>query len=74
MQAVAPALALEDITVTFIAEGSARYTAIRDEELATLHSALPDYPWTDAASLLDDLVLSDEFAEFLTLSAYPRLG
>jgi NitT/TauT family transport system ATP-binding protein len=33
MQAVAPALALEDITVTFIAEGSARYTAIRDTTL-----------------------------------------
>ena len=28
----------------------------------------------DAAALLDDLVLADEFAEFLTLGAYPRLG
>ena len=51
-----------------------RYTAIRDEELATLRSSLPDFPWTDAAALLDDLVLSDDFAEFLTLDAYPRLG
>ena len=51
-----------------------RYTAIRDEELAQLRSAAPDYPWTDAAALLDDLVLSDDFAEFLTLAAYPRLG
>ena len=37
-------------------------------------SAMPGYRWTDAAALLDDLVLSDEFAEFLTLAAYPRLG
>ena len=51
-----------------------RYTAIRDEELAKLRSAAPDFPWTDAAALLDDLVLADEFAEFLTLDAYSRLG
>ncbi len=44
-----------------------RYAAVRDEELANLRSSLPDYPWTDAAALLDDLVLSDDFAEFLTL-------
>ena len=51
-----------------------RYTAIRDEELVKLRSTAPDFPWTDAAALLDGLVLSDEFAEFLTLDAYPRLG
>ena len=51
-----------------------RYRSIRDEELATLRSAFPNSPWTDAAALLDDLVLADEFAEFLTLGAYPRLG
>ena len=51
-----------------------RYTAIRDEELAALRSSLPDHPWTDAAALLDDLVLSDHFAEFLTLPAYGRLA
>lgn len=51
-----------------------RYTAIRDEELARLRPATPDAPWTDAAALLDDLVLSDQFAEFLTLGAYRRLG
>lgn len=51
-----------------------RYTAIRDEELATLQCSLPDFPWADAAALLDELVLSDDFAEFLTLSAYSRLG
>jgi len=51
-----------------------RYTAIRVEELAKLQSSLPDYPWADASALLDELVLSDDFAEFLTVSAYPRLG
>ena len=51
-----------------------RYTAIRDEELAELRSSLPDFPWPDAAALLDELVLSDDFAEFLTVLAYPRLG
>jgi malate synthase len=50
-----------------------RYVGIRDEELANLRTSLPDFPWTDAADLLDDLVLSDEFAEFLTLGAYDRL-
>jgi malate synthase len=51
-----------------------RYAAIRDAELATLRESAPDAPWTDAAALLDDLVLSDDFAEFLTLGAYERLG
>jgi malate synthase len=49
------------------------YGAIRDEELARLRSSAPDYRWTDAAALLDDLVLGDDFAEFLTLAAYPML-
>jgi len=51
-----------------------RYAAIRDEELAALRGLSPDAPWTDAAALLDALVLDDEFAEFLTLDAYRRLG
>jgi len=51
-----------------------RYAAIRDDELARLRQLSPDAPWTDAAALLDELVLSDDFAEFLTLAAYPRLG
>jgi malate synthase len=51
-----------------------RYAAFRDEELAKLRDLSPDSPWTDAAALLDELVLSDDFAEFLTLGAYPRLG
>jgi len=50
-----------------------RYSAIRDEELTTLRSSLPDHPWTDAAALLDELVLANDFAEFLTIAAYDRL-
>ena len=50
------------------------YTAIRDEELATLTASAPDYRWADAAGLLDELVLSDEFTDFLTVRAYPLLG
>jgi malate synthase len=50
------------------------YTAVRDEELATLRSSAPDFRWTNASQLLDSLVLSDDFADFLTLPAYPLLG
>jgi malate synthase len=50
-----------------------RYAAIRDEELASLRAASPDAPWADAAALLDGLVVSDDFAEFLTLRAYGLL-
>ena len=50
------------------------YAGVRDEELTRLRQALPDFQWADAAALLDELVLSEEFAEFLTLLAYPRLG
>ena len=50
------------------------YTAHRDEELGLLQSAMPDFRWSDAAALLDDLVLSNDFAEFLTLGAYQLLG
>ncbi|MGI8975203.1 MAG: malate synthase A [Thermomicrobiales bacterium] len=48
-----------------------RYGAIRDEELAKL---VGDFPFAEAAALLDQLVLSDEFLTFLTLPAYERLG
>jgi malate synthase len=51
-----------------------RYARIRDEELATVREPSPDAPWTDASALLDELVLSDTFAEFLTLDAYRRLN
>ncbi|MEO8252116.1 MAG: malate synthase A [Chloroflexota bacterium] len=50
------------------------YTAIRDHELRALQSSAPSYRWTDAAELLDSLVLSDRFVEFLTIPAYPLLG
>jgi malate synthase len=49
------------------------YSSIRGEELAGLQASAPDYRWTDAARLLDELVLSDEFTEFLTLPAYTLL-
>jgi len=51
-----------------------RYTTIRDEELAALRSATPDAPWDHAGALLDQLVLSEAFPEFLTIEAYRRLG
>ncbi len=50
-----------------------RYAGIRNEELARLEAAFPGHRWTDAARLLDDLVLADDFIEFLTLLAYPLL-
>jgi malate synthase len=49
------------------------YTAIRDDELGRLQESAPNYRWTDAAALLDDLVLSDEFTDFLTIPAYRLL-
>jgi malate synthase len=50
-----------------------RYRAIRAEELDGLGD--PDEGrLRDAAELLDRLVLDDDFAEFLTLPAYPLLG
>jgi len=50
-----------------------RYAEMRAEELAGLKVASLDAPWAAAAALLDDLVLSEEFAEFLTLAAYEVL-
>jgi malate synthase len=50
------------------------YTTVRDDELGRLRSSAPDFRWTDAAALLDELVLSDEFTDFLTIPAYPLLG
>ena len=50
-----------------------RYVEIRGEELERLTTTRPDLPWAGAAELLDDLVIDDDFAEFLTLSAYERL-
>ena len=50
-----------------------RYRAIREDELAALGGA-SNGRLGDAAELLDDLVLADEFVEFLTLPAYDRLA
>jgi len=50
------------------------YTAVRDEELGRLQRAMPAFRWADAAALLDDLVLSDQFTEFLTIPAGRVLG
>jgi len=52
---------------------AARYRAIRAEELDALGGP-GEGRLGDAAELLDGLVLDDEFAEFLTLRAYPLLG
>jgi malate synthase len=49
------------------------YASIRDEELATLQPGVPAARWSDAAELLDELVLSDQFIDFLTMPAYQRL-
>jgi malate synthase len=50
------------------------YRGVRDEELARLDAgAAGSGRLSDAAGLLDRLVLDDEFAEFLTLRAYGML-
>ncbi len=48
------------------------YEQIRDEELARL-GGVGDGRLAEAAELLDRLVLDDDFAQFLTLRAYPLL-
>jgi malate synthase len=54
---------------------AARYRAIREAELALLAAdAAPESRTAEAAELLDRLVLDEDFVEFLTLSAYDRLG
>jgi hypothetical protein len=50
------------------------YASLRDEELARLQSGGPSSRLTDAARILDALVLADTFEPFLTLLAYPYLG
>jgi malate synthase len=50
------------------------YCRVRDEEMAKLAAEREDTRDLECArKLLDDLVLSREFAEFLTLAAYPLL-
>jgi malate synthase len=50
-----------------------RYRKLRDEELLALGGA-GEGRLGEAAALLDELVMADDFVEFLTLPAYPRLG
>ena len=50
-----------------------RYAQIRDEELAELGGAGTGR-FGDAAAILDELVLAQEFAPFLTIPAYAYLG
>jgi malate synthase len=51
----------------------ALYQSIRDEELAKLHEGHDPQRLAEATALLDTLVLSEEFVEFLTLPGYARL-
>jgi malate synthase len=52
----------------------ALYTRVRDEELAALRAhATSASRYADAAALLDQLVLGEEFAEFLTIPGYRYL-
>jgi hypothetical protein len=44
------------------------YQRVRDDEVASLTRAGSHTRLRDAAALLDELVLGDAFAEFLTLS------
>jgi malate synthase len=53
--------------------GPELYHQWKEEELAPLERAAPDMRWREASELLDELVLSDDFAEFLTLGAYQKL-
>jgi malate synthase len=50
------------------------YSALRGQELDRLESGGSSSHLTDAARILDDLVLGDTFAPFLTTVAYPYLG
>jgi malate synthase len=61
-------VALEDGRVV----DQALYAQIRDEELARLREA-GEGRLTEAADVLDRLVLADDFAEFLTVRAYALL-
>jgi malate synthase len=53
--------------------GGELYDQVRSEEVARLGDGAYGH-MADAATLLDELVLTDAFDEFLTLRAYPRLG
>jgi len=53
--------------------GPELYRQWKAEELAPLEAAMPEMRWREAAELLDELVLSDDFADFLTIGAYRKL-
>jgi malate synthase len=53
--------------------GAELYTRWKSEELESLERSMPGARWKEASALLDELVLSDGFAEFLTLRAYEQL-
>ena len=48
------------------------YEQIRDEELAKLGGSAADR-YEEAAEILDELILTDDFVDFLTLIAYDYL-
>jgi malate synthase len=55
---------------------AARYQAIHDEELWQIADGCTEADRSrlrEAADLLDDLVLADDFVDFLTISAYAML-
>ena len=56
-----------------LADGGTVDDALYNELRGELQRALGDEVWS-AAELLDELVVTDTFEEFLTLRAYPRLG
>ncbi|MBP6595404.1 MAG: hypothetical protein KA255_20430, partial [Candidatus Obscuribacter sp.] len=51
---------------------NALYEKLRDEALAKL-SAQPGNRYSEAAKILDQIILSDQFVEFLTIPAYKQL-
>jgi malate synthase len=50
------------------------YLRRKAEELSLVEQAMPAARWKEASALLDELVLAEHFAEFLTLGAYERLA
>ena len=51
---------------------NALYEKLRDEALAKL-STQPGNRYSEAAKILDQIILSDQFVEFLTIPAYKQL-
>ena len=49
------------------------YCQVRDQVLIDLTARVPNLRWADATDLLDQLVLADTFAEFLTIPAASQL-